>query len=157
MPTRTRLKNLVLKASFLFGVAVAMAGAHTALAAPGPRPQVDRGIALQLLPKGIAEVTGQKWGLGVLTHQVPRSTVTGDPVFQSAPQLIEFVQRQDPSVQENGVWIVLTNSRAYSAEELNLLEDIKDTFRRRHIPLFVARTAELPGGWRRYDTRDEGG
>jgi hypothetical protein len=61
------------------------------------------------------------------------------------------VLKQDKSVQENGVWIVVTNPDAYSDSEKALLEDVKAACRRAKIPVFICRASELPSGWKRYD------
>lgn len=71
--------------------------------------------------------------------------------LQSAEEVWEFVHKQDHAVQQNGIWIVVTHPEAYSASEHALLEAVKAMCRQKKIPLFIARAAQLPHGWQRYD------
>jgi len=113
-------------------------------------PERSKGISLHMLPKRVADISGQKWGFTVdfASHLKPESE---HPVLQTKDELVAFVRKQDKEVQENGVWIVTTNPDAYSDPEKDLLEDIKSLAREQHIPLFIARASELPNGWKRYD------
>jgi hypothetical protein len=47
--------------------------------------------------------------------------------------------------------LIVTVPDAYANTELKLLTDIKTLFKKEQIPLFIARGAQLPNGWRRYD------
>ena len=113
-------------------------------------PERVKGISMHLLPKRVADLGGNKWGLSVdyAAYLKPES---GQPVLQSTQEFLAFVRKQDKSVQENGVWIVTTDPDAYSEIETKLLEDIKGVSKREKIPLFVCRGSELPNGWKRYD------
>ena len=57
----------------------------------------------------------------------------------------------DRAVQQNGIWVVVTHPDAYSEPEKALLEALKALCRKEKIPLFIARAAQLPHGWQRYD------
>jgi hypothetical protein len=105
-------------------------------------PQRSQGISMHMLPKGVADLSGAKWGL-----TVDRSSV----VIQTTEEFLDFYGKQNSSIKENGVWIVVTNPAAYSDEEKSFLEDIKSLCAKEKIVLFVARASELPNGWKRYD------
>jgi hypothetical protein len=113
-------------------------------------PERAKGISMHQLPKRVADLGGNKWGLSVdyAAHLKPESE---QPVLQSTQEFLAFVRKQDKSVQENGVWIVTTHPDAYSEMETKLLEDIKSVSKKEKIPLFVCRASELPNGWKRYD------
>jgi hypothetical protein len=103
-----------------------------------------------MLPKRVAEIGGMRWGFSV--DPSPRLKAEPSPVvLQSAADLIAYFRKQDAGVQQNGVWIVITNPAAYSEQELALLEGVKSACRRERIPLFICRAAELPNGWTRFD------
>jgi hypothetical protein len=113
-------------------------------------PERAKGISIHMLPKRVADVGGQRWGLSVdyADYLKPESQ---QPVLQAPKELLAFVRKQDAHVQENGVWIVVSHPDAYSGSEKALLEDIKALCRKERIPLFICRASELPDGWKRYD------
>jgi hypothetical protein len=113
-------------------------------------PERAKGISLHMLPKRVADISGQKWGLTVDFASYLR-TESEQRVLQTRDELVAFVRKQDKNVQDNGVWIVVTHPDAYSDSEKTLLEDIKRVSREQHIPLFISRASELPNGWKRYD------
>jgi hypothetical protein len=108
------------------------------------------GVSMHMLPKRVAEVSGEPWGLTVsyAKHLKPEPA---QPVVQSASQFLTYVRKQSAVVQANGVWIVTTDPSSYADSELAMLEEIKVLCRKEQIPLFVARGSELPNGWKRYD------
>ena len=108
---------------------------------------------MHMLPKRVADLGGKKWGL-VVTYADYLKPEPEEPVLQSANEVLVFVRKQTPEIQENGVWIVTTHPDAYSSPEKQVLEDIKALCRKEHIPLFVVRGSELPNGWKRYDDAD---
>jgi hypothetical protein len=113
-------------------------------------PERAKGISLHMLPKRVADISGQKWGFTVDFASYLR-TESEQRVLQTKDELVAFVRKQDKNVQDNGVWIVVTHPDAYSDAEKTLLEDIKSVSREQHIPLFISRASELPNGWKRYD------
>jgi len=113
-------------------------------------PERLKGISLHMLPKGVAELGGKKWGF-VVTYSVHLKPEQSQPVLQSASEFLTFVQKQEKAVRDNGVWIVTTHPDAYSETEKHLFEDIKALCRSESIPLFIARGSQLPDGWQRYD------
>lgn len=115
------------------------------LAAGAARGQErTRGLSLHLLPKRVADMEGQPWGL-----TVDRSwRLTGEvPAIESAADLLRYFREQSEGVQASGVWIVTTNPAAYGAEEMRLLEDVEAMCGREKIPLFVCRAGG--SGWSR--------
>ena len=104
---------------------------------------------MHMLPKGVAELAKAKWGLTIR----PSDKLTPDAgalTLQTTKEFLDFVQKQDPSVIENGVWIVTTNPDAYTEMEKKFLSDVIAACIANKIPLFVARAAELPNGWKHY-------
>ena len=112
-------------------------------------PARAKGISMHMLPKGVADLGGERWGLHVdyAAYLKPESS---QPVIQTTEEFLSYVHKQDAAVQKNGVWIVVTNPDAYSATEKALLDDIKSLSAREKIVLFVCRASELPNGWKRY-------
>ncbi len=87
-------------------------------------PDRSRGISIHMLPKRVADLGGEKWGLRVSNAEYLRFAA-GPPTLQNAKDFLAFVRMQDKLVQENGVWIVITDPDAYSEPEKALLEDVK--------------------------------
>ena len=63
--------------------------------------------------------------------------------------LIGVFLQQDITVQENGIWVVVTNPDAYSAEEKEMMNSLETLCKQKNIILFKARGMDLPGGWKR--------
>jgi hypothetical protein len=106
------------------------------------------GLSLHLLPKRVADLSGQPWGL-----TVDRSwRLQGEPpAIESAADLLTYFRKQSEGVQANGIWIVTTDPAAYGAEEMRLMEDVEALCGREKIPLFVCRASRLPHGWKRVE------
>jgi hypothetical protein len=113
-------------------------------------PERTKGISMHMLPKRVADLGGGKWGFAVTYTKYLKIEVE-PPTLQTTKEFLSFVRKQDRAVQENGVWIVITDPDAYSAAEKALLEDIKVACQKESIPLFVCRGTDLPNGWKRYD------
>jgi hypothetical protein len=112
-------------------------------------PTRAKGISLHLLPKGVADLGGNKWGLTV----TPASYLTpdaGSTTLQTVSEFLAFVQKQSKSVQENGVWIVTTHPDAYAEQEKDFLQQVIGACVKQKIPLFIVRASQLPNGWKRY-------
>jgi hypothetical protein len=113
-------------------------------------PDRSKGISVHMLPKRVAALdTKMKWGF-MVSHTAYLKSETEKQILQTTNEFLTYVRKQDQTVQENGVWIVITNPSAYSQEELTLLEDIKALCKKEKITLFVARGSQLPNGWVRY-------
>jgi hypothetical protein len=105
---------------------------------------------MHMLPKRVADLGGQQWGFTV-AYAKHLKMQADPPTLQSTKEFLSFVRQQDKAVQENGVWIVITDPDAYSAPEKTLLEDVKVLCQKELIPLFICRGVDLPNGWKRYD------
>jgi len=110
----------------------------------------SQGISVHMLPKRVAEIGGIPWGFKI--DSSPRlKAVSPRPVLQTVDELLSFIRKQNTGVQQNGLWIVITNPDAYSEAEESLLENVKSMCRKERIPLFICRASELPNGWMRFD------
>jgi hypothetical protein len=110
----------------------------------------SQGISVHMLPKRVADIGGMAWGFTV--DPSPRlKAASPRPILQTAEDILSFIRKQDTAVQENGLWIVMTNPDAYSETEKTLLENVKSMCRQERIPLFICRASELPNGWARFD------
>ncbi len=105
---------------------------------------------MHMLPKRVADLGGNKWGLTVsaASYLTPDA---GSTTLQTAAEFLAFVQKQNNSVKENGVWIVTTHPDAYSEQEQSFLKEVIAVCVKEKIPLFIARGSQLPNGWKRYD------
>lgn len=133
------------KLAFILAIALVVFSAFAAIT-----PEHSKGISIHMLPKRVADLGDQKWGL-VVTYAEYLTPEKVQPVLQSTAEFLTFVRKQKLKMQENGVWIVTTHPDAYSEPESSLLEDIKTLCRTEHIPLFMVRGSQLPHGWQRYD------
>ncbi len=112
-------------------------------------PQRDKGISVHALPKRVADISGQPWGLQV-SYAPYLKPEPGQPYLQSVDEVLAYIRKQDKSVIENGFWVVTTNPAAYSKQEIELQEKLKIELPKNHIPLFLARGSELEKGFKRY-------
>ena len=122
----------------------------SAVAFAADNPQRDSGMSMHFLPKRVADISGQRWGLSV-DYRPYLKPESAQPVLQSANEVIAFADKQEATVRQNGVWIVTTHPDAYSEAEQKLLEDVKTECKRHKLPLFITRASELPNGWHRFD------
>ncbi len=133
--------------SFTLGILLA---AHLAVAV-GIEPSRNAGLSVHMLPKSVADrdPTGTfKWGFMVTEPQDQRSPAER-PVYQKAEELLVFLKSRPTSVQQNGIWVVVTNPDAYAPEEKQLLDQLKALCLKEKVPLFLCRGSELPNGWKR--------
>ena len=105
---------------------------------------------MHMLPKRVADLGGGKWGFTV-THARYLKIESEPPTLQTPKEFLSFVRKQDQAVQDNGVWIVITDPDAYTETEKVLLEDVKALCKKELIALFVCRGKDLPNGWKHYD------
>lgn len=111
-------------------------------------PVREKGISVQMLPQRAAKLDGRPWGFWVdyADYLEPEPS---QPVLQTPVEFVSYVNKQQPEVQANGVWVVLFNPAAYTGEEDALLEKIKSACRKSDIILFVCQAADPSGGCRR--------
>ena len=113
-------------------------------------PERSKGVSMHMLPKRVADLGGDKWGLTV-TASSYLTPDAGSTTLQTAAEFLAFVQKQNSSVKENGVWIVTTNPDAYSEQEKSFLTEVIAVCVKEKVPLFIARGSQLPNGWKRYN------
>ena len=65
----------------------------------------------------------------------------------TAEGLIEQIRHRPADIQENGLWLVITNPESYSPSDFNELEKLDELTKKYKIPYFVCRGSELPDGW----------
>jgi hypothetical protein len=118
-------------------------------AAIAVEPKREKGISVHALPKRVAEISGQPWGLQV-TYAPYLKPEPGQPYLQSVEDVLSYIEKQEKYVIENGLWVVTTHPSAYSEQETEFLESLKVELPKRNIPLFWARGSELENGFKRY-------
>ena len=122
----------------IFGIGIVLLIAVSAAIAGTPTR--SKGISMHFLPKRVADISGQKWGLVFdVNHDA----------FQTPEEFLGFVRKQPQEVQDNGVWVVVTDPDAYGDQEKKFFLDVENLCRKEKIALFVARAADLPNGWKR--------
>lgn len=133
------MKTVVL----LFGIILAIFSVETFA-----EPVQEKGILMQMLPERAAMISGRPPGLYVdyADYLAPESR---QPMLRTPVEFVAYVEKQDPEVQKNGVWILLFNPAAYSDEEELLLEKLKSAAHKSDIPLFFHYATDLEGDWRR--------
>ncbi|MEW8291520.1 MAG: hypothetical protein AB2672_13410 [Candidatus Thiodiazotropha endolucinida] len=112
-------------------------------------PQREKGISAHALPKRVADISGQPWGLQVSYAPYLKSE-PGQPYLQSVKDVLAYVEKQEKSVVENGLWVVTTHPSAYSEQETKFFEKLKMELPKHNIPLFRARGSELKNGFKSY-------
>ena len=106
-----------------------------------------------MLPERVAVMMHKSGGFTVSY----RSYLKGEkdpPVLRDAKELFAYISKQDKEVQADGVWIITTHPDAYTDEEKQKLQEVKDLLLKNNIPLFMCRGSELPNGWRKIETGD---
>jgi hypothetical protein len=131
----------------ILGAVLSIAGLVTPAATAQARSE---GVSVHMLPKRVADLGGKPWGFTV-DYSPKLISEDQQTVIQTVAQVLSYIRKQDAGVQENGLWIVITDPDAYSDEEKTLLEDVKSMCRREKIPLFICRASQLPNGWLRAD------
>jgi hypothetical protein len=109
-------------------------------------PNRDKGLSVHMLPNRVAALKGEAGGFQVF----PQHGVKELTMIPGVDELVAFYKNQGSRVQKNGIWIVVTNPKAYSEEEFEKIEILKKICIESEIPLFIARAKNLPGGWERY-------
>ena len=71
-------------------------------------PERSKGISMHMLPKRVADLSGAKWGFTV-TYASYLKIESEPPTLQTTKEFLSFVRKQDQAVQDNGVWIVITD------------------------------------------------
>jgi hypothetical protein len=116
---------------------------------PVAAQQRSQGVSVHMLPKRVGQMGNMAWGF--MIDPGPANGGGRVVAIAEASSLVKYFQAQSQKVQQNGLWIVITHSDAYSEEELAQLEQLKSLCRAGKIPLFICRASQLPDGWVRYD------
>jgi len=112
-------------------------------------PKRELGLSAHLLPKRVADLdkTGEiKWGY-MVSQTKNLKTPLERPVFQEPNDLIAYFLKQSSKIQQNGIWVVTTNPKAYSNSEKESVEILKELCKEREVSLFFCRGYRLPNGW----------
>jgi tetratricopeptide (TPR) repeat protein len=105
-------------------------------------PSREKGLVVHFGPKAVVE--------GISGRFMYSVGVNGEKKSVDLPaDLIGVFLQQDKTVQENGIWVVVTNPDAYSAEEKEMINTLEDLCKQKNIIFFKARGMDLPGGWKR--------
>jgi len=121
----------------------------SSLRAYEPEPRRELGLSVHLLPQQLTELQhSQRLTPGFLMSAPGDARPAASrPTADSVPALIAFFRQQPAGVQKNGIWLVLTYSKAYSVMEKARVRELKGACRQQKIPLFMSRDNELPNGW----------
>ena len=111
-------------------------------------PVQEKGISMQMLPERASMISGRPPGIYV-EYADYLAAEPHQPVLRTPVEFVAYVEKQDPEVRENGVWLLLFNPEAYSDAEELLLEKIKSAAQKSDIPLFVHYATDLAGDWQR--------
>jgi hypothetical protein len=112
-------------------------------------PERDKGISVHALPKRVADISGKPWGFQVAYASYLKPE-PGQPYLQSVKDVLEYINKQDPSVIKNGLWVVTTHPSSYSDSEKEFQDNVKSELPKHNIPLYWARGSELYNGFKRY-------
>ena len=122
------------------------------LRAKEPEPRHELGLSVHLVPEHL--VGARMLGLlkpGFVVSAPGESRPPAQrPTAPSVTELVALFRQQPAGVQQNGLWLVLTNAKLYSRAEKDHVRELKEACRRERIPLFMCRDNELPKGWQRF-------
>lgn len=110
-------------------------------------PNRENGLSVHFAPKSASEALGAGKNGFMVSQTKNLQPASERPVFDTPEKLIEYFLNQPKEIRENGLWIVTTNPKAYSADEMKSTEALKDLCRQKNIPLFFCRGMDLPNGW----------
>jgi hypothetical protein len=119
--------------------------------AASKEPVRIKGLSVHVVPEVVAKLdnTG-KVQAGFATSYVKAGEYVYERNCPTPKDLLAYFRSFPSDFQENGIWVVVTNPGAYSAEEMKTREELIELCQKEKIPLFICRGAELPDGWRRY-------
>ena len=110
-------------------------------------PKRESGLSVHFVPKSAPEVLGASKNGFMVSQSQDLKLPSERPIFETPEKLIEYFLAQPQETQDNGLWVVATNPKAYSEEEMNSTEMLKSMCRQKNIPLFFCRAMLLPDGW----------
>jgi len=110
-------------------------------------PKRENGLSVHFAPKSAAGALGAGKS-GFMVSQTKNLKLPSErPILDTPEKLIEYFLNQPQEIRENGLWVITTNPKAYSADEMKSTEVLKSLCRQKNIPLFFCRGMELPNGW----------
>ena len=144
-----------MKVSPLFALLLLALWPTLPLRAKEPEPRREQGLSAHLLPQQLTDLQRSRQVAPGFLMSVPGDVrpANARPSADSVPALIAFYRQQPAAVQQNGLWLVLTYSKAYSTAEKDRVRELKAACQREKIPLFMCRDNELPKGWKRFSRR----
>ena len=107
-------------------------------------PTREGGLSVHMLPDRVAEIDGQHGGFTVTDPATRRPGAT----YGQPKELLDYLSHLPASIQQNGIWAVLTNPTSYSEGEQAKLKALAKLCAEKKIPLYTCRAAELPKGWK---------
>jgi tetratricopeptide (TPR) repeat protein len=104
-------------------------------------PQREKGLSLHMLPKRVAEIDNKKWGF------VGDANNNKEETFQTSEEVLAHFKSLPSGIQDNGIWVVITHPDAYSEQEKQTYEHLKQACLKNNITLLACRASKLPDGW----------
>ncbi|UCC95404.1 MAG: tetratricopeptide repeat protein [Candidatus Omnitrophota bacterium] len=114
-------------------------------------PKRENGLSVHLSPESAPGIFGVDKKGFMVSQSKSLKPLRERPLFDTPEQLIEYFLNQSQEIQENGLWVVTTNPKAYSDDEMKSTEILKNLCRKKNIILFFCRGMWLPDGWIRAD------
>jgi hypothetical protein len=102
------------------------------------QPERDKGLSLHMLPDRVAKISNQTGGFTVSTTAPKREIPAMD-----ANKTLEYFLGLPDAVQKNGIWIVYSHPSSYSEKEKTELKNLINECKKKSIPIFTCRAAEL--------------
>lgn len=100
------------------------------------QPQRAAGISLHLLPERVAILSGQHGGFNAHNR-------AGEGRFFATPEELQvWLNQQDLSSLQNGLWLMTSHPAAYADEEWQKVERLKGFCTSRKIPFFITRASQ---------------
>lgn len=110
-------------------------------------PTRENGLSVHIAPERSPEIFKvEKRGFIVSHGKTPR-TPTERPIFSTPQQLVEYFLEQSQEIQDNGLWVITTNPKAYNDSELNSVDTLIKLCLNKKIPVSFCRGRKLPDGW----------
>jgi len=108
------------------------------MAEPKAAPSREKGLSAHFIIKAVAaENPAYPQGF-IVTGKGKMS------FFKTPEELIRFFSQQDKEVQNNGIWLLVTNLDAYTEEDKAEEKKLEELCRQQNIKLFKSRGLDLP-------------
>jgi len=111
------------------------------MAEPKATPSREKGLSVHFIIKAVA-AENPAYPQGFIVTGKGKITF-----FKTPEELIRFFSQQDKEVQNNGIWLLVTNLDAYTEEDKAAEKKLEELCRQQNIKLFKARGLDLsPAG-----------